>query len=80
MLYEWTKKLGQQHWHLESKAGTFCGMPMMGNNYDRVYTQDQKVPCAECLNSLKKRKLQPINVGTATRENWSSRVNPEDYY
>jgi len=46
--YEWTKKLGQQHWSIPNEHGTLCGMPMLGNNYARVYDQEDKTPCRSC--------------------------------
>jgi hypothetical protein len=46
--YEWTKKLGQQHWSIPSDNGTLCGMPMLGNNYARAYDQEDKTPCPTC--------------------------------
>ena len=44
--FEWTKKLGQQHWSIGD--GTLCGMPMLGNNYASVYDQEDKTPCPDC--------------------------------
>jgi len=43
MLYEWTKKLGQQHWSIPgSFEGTLCGMPMLGNNYAKHIDEEDK--------------------------------------
>ena len=46
--YEWTKKLGQQHWSMNGEHGTLCGMPMLGNNYARYYDEEDKTPCHSC--------------------------------
>jgi len=46
-IIEWTKKLGQQHWHLSGESTTFCGRPMLGNNYTHMDMSD-KTPCEEC--------------------------------
>jgi len=47
-LFEWTKKLGQQHFSVPGEHGTLCGMPMLGNNYARVYSDADKTPCPIC--------------------------------
>ena len=46
--YEWTKKLGQQHWSVHGEYGTLCGKPMLGNNYARDIYDEDKTPCPEC--------------------------------
>lgn len=48
-LYEWTKRLGQQHWSERGTSTTLCGMPMLGNNYAAHLTEEQKAPCEKCL-------------------------------
>jgi len=45
--FEWTKKLGQQHFSMGG-GETLCGMPMLGNNYAREYEQEDKTPCPTC--------------------------------
>ena len=49
--YEWTKKLGQQHWEhpYPDKSGTLCGKPMLGNNYARIIKKENKIPCENCV-------------------------------
>ena len=49
--FEWTKKLGQQHFSMGS-GSTLCGMPMLGNNYARVYGDGDKTPCPICEEAL----------------------------
>ena len=51
-LYEWTKKLGQQHFSVPGEHGTLCGMPMLGNNYARAYSDADKTPCPICEETL----------------------------
>ncbi len=51
-LYEWTKKLGQQHFHVPNTPTTLCGKPMLGNNYANAYGQQEKTPCPECEEEL----------------------------
>ena len=51
-LYEWTKKLGQQHFSVPGEHGTLCGMPMLGNNYARAYSDADKTPCPICEEAL----------------------------
>ena len=51
-LFEWTKKLGQQHFSVPGEHGTLCGMPMLGNNYARVYGDEDKPPCPICEEAL----------------------------
>ena len=53
-LNEWTKKLGQQHWQIRNEPTTLCGMPMLGNNYARVYDQEDKTPCPRCAEEKRK--------------------------
>ena len=45
--FEWTKRLGQQHFAMGG-GSTLCGMPMLGNNYARDYYEEDKVPCQDC--------------------------------
>ena len=56
-LNEWTKKLGQQHWNVRDEPTTLCGMPMLGNNYARVYDQEDKTPCPQCQNQIQMFRL-----------------------
>jgi len=56
-LYEWTKKLGQQHWQIPNEPTTLCGMPMLGNNYARVYNQEDKTPCPKCAHEAQLYRL-----------------------
>ena len=51
-LYERTKKLGQQHFSVPGEHGTLCGMPMLGNNYARAYSDADKTPCPICEEAL----------------------------
>ena len=51
-LHEWTKRLGQQHWQIPNEPTTLCGMPMLGNNYARHLTEDDKTPCPQCQNQI----------------------------
>jgi hypothetical protein len=51
-LHEWTKKLGQQHFSVPGEHGTLCGMPMLGNNYARAYSDMDKTPCPICEEAL----------------------------
>jgi|OM-RGC.v1.032269251 hypothetical protein len=51
-LNEWTKKLGQQHFNVPNEPTTLCGMPMLGNNYARVYSDTDKTPCPKCEEAL----------------------------
>jgi len=46
--YEWTKRLGQQHFAESGKNETLCGKPMLGNNYAKHLTDEEKTPCNEC--------------------------------
>jgi len=48
-LFEWTKRLGQQHWSRKGESATLCGKPMLGNNYADYLTQHQKIPCSKCI-------------------------------
>ena len=56
-VYEWTKRLGQQHWSKSSQNETLCGMPMLGNNYAKHIKDEDKNPCAEC------KALKELNNG-----------------
>ena len=47
-LFEWTKRLGQQHWSYPDASVTLCDMPMLGNNYSYSLANADKVPCAAC--------------------------------
>ena len=51
-LYKFTKRLGQQHWASGGECNTLCGMPMLGNNYDRLtlknYIVGELKECKEC--------------------------------
>ncbi len=49
---EWTKRLGQQHWHRSDESETLCGMPMLGNNYASHLSQQQKQPCGRCIDVI----------------------------
>jgi len=45
---DWVKKFGQ--WHLSDGNGkTFCGVPMLGNNYARHYPESERVKCDKCF-------------------------------
>jgi len=62
-LYEWTKKLGQQHFSVPGAHTTLCGMPMLGNNYARAYNQDDKTTCPGCEEEVSYRKsCQEMNI------------------
>jgi hypothetical protein len=52
---EWTKRLGQQHWHLvgNKRSETLCGKPMLGGNYIYLNAED-KTPCSECRDARKR--------------------------
>jgi len=50
--FEWTKRLGQQHWSRKDESTTLCGQPMLGNNYAQHLTQDQKKPCGRCIDVI----------------------------
>jgi len=57
-LYEWTKKLGQQHWSVPgSYSGTLCGMPMLGNNYAKHIDEEDKTPCPQCAHQAQLYRL-----------------------
>lgn len=57
-LYEWTKKLGQQHWSIPgSFEGTLCGMPMLGNNYAKHIDEEDKTPCPQCQQQVQMFRL-----------------------
>jgi len=49
-LYEWTKRLGQQHWYELGESETLCGRPMLGNNYAEAYIE--KKPCLDCATRM----------------------------
>ena len=51
-LNEWTKRLGQQHFSVHNQPHTLCGKPMLGNNYAKAYSQEDKTPCAECTENI----------------------------
>ena len=50
--YKYTKRLGQQHLAKSGTSNTLCGMPMLGNNYERDCLKDYIVgeikPCEDC--------------------------------
>ena len=55
---DWVKKLGQ--WHLSDGNGkTFCGVPMLGNNYARDIPESERVKCDRCFHFL---YLSPRNL------------------
>ncbi len=57
-LYEWTKKLGQQHWSIPGTyTGTLCGMPMLGNNYAKHIDEEDKTPCPQCAHQAQLYRL-----------------------
>tara|TARA_R100001244_G_scaffold112878_1_gene83545 strand:- start:2088 stop:2294 length:207 start_codon:yes stop_codon:yes gene_type:complete len=47
-VWEWTKRLGQQHWSFPGKYETLCGRPMLGNNYAKHVPDNEKTPCEDC--------------------------------
>ena len=47
-LFEWTKRLGQQHWSCPDASVTLCDMSMLGNNYSYSLADSDKVPCSTC--------------------------------
>lgn len=51
--FEWTKKLGQQHFVGRGKSETLCGMPMLGNNYANHLKKEEKTLCKECQEKMK---------------------------
>ena len=52
--FEWTKKLGQQHFSMGG-GSTLCGMPMLGNNYARdYYDEDNWVDNLEIIGFMRK--------------------------
>lgn len=51
-LYEWVKKLGQQHMARSSEPITLCGMSMLGNNYATVLDDKDKKLCEGCKKHL----------------------------
>ena len=55
--WEWTKRLGQRHWS-DGGSRTFCGMPMLGNNYARIIPDDQKKDCEKCLKAIEADKYR----------------------
>jgi len=50
--YEWTKRLGQQHWARGGDYVTLCGRPMLGNNYSSHIKDRYKTTCDECKQLL----------------------------
>jgi len=53
-LYEWVKKLGQQHLAWSSDTTTLCGMSMLGNNYAKALDDKDKKLCKDCKEHLAK--------------------------
>ena len=51
-VFEWTKRLGQQHWSRPNSGVTLCGKPMLGNNYAIGLAKEDKVPCDKCTESV----------------------------
>lgn len=49
-LYLWKKKIGDVH--ISGKNATYCGRPMLGNNYADQTTDE--VNCEECKSILEK--------------------------
>ena len=44
----WVKKLGQ--WHLSGGNGqTICGKPMLGNNYAKYISENEREKCPDCF-------------------------------
>ena len=44
--FYWTKRLGGRHISKTGSGRTYCGKPMLGNNYATV--RDDAEPCREC--------------------------------
>ena len=44
--YYWTKKIGPTHLFVENSSKTFCGIPMIGNNYP--IDPDNADYCPDC--------------------------------
>jgi len=55
-LYEWVKRLGQQHWSIAGSSVTMCGMPMLGNNYAKHLGNNNKKPCKDCQEQIQRNK------------------------
>ena len=54
-MYEYIKRLGQQHFAEDNASVTLCGKPMLGNNYagKLEYIVGEVTPCAECQEVIK---------------------------
>jgi len=48
-IYEFTRRIGQQHWAESGSNSTLCGMPMLSTNYAAHIKAKDKTPCPECL-------------------------------
>ncbi len=56
MFRVWTKRLGQRHYTRDGMNETFCGMPMLGNNYVDIISESEQKECCVCLKILKHEK------------------------
>jgi hypothetical protein len=48
----WIKRLGQTHLCGPSSSHTLCGMPMLGNNYEKVLPEAERKHCPDCAKAL----------------------------
>jgi hypothetical protein len=54
-LEDWVKRLGQWHFSQRGASETLCGQAMLGNNYARVLSVEEREPCVECHRIAKER-------------------------
>lgn len=48
-MYHFIKRLGQWHKAKNISSNTFCGMPMLGNNYKNIIFKEEREKCPKCF-------------------------------
>ena len=46
--FNWVKRIKQAHLSNNNDHSTLCSMPMLGNNYSKIYKKETWVKCPEC--------------------------------
>ena len=49
----WVKRLGQWHLYKSNSHITFCGKPMLGNNYTILIPKEHRKKCELCWKVVK---------------------------
>lgn len=66
-MVNWVKRLGQWHLAKDNASKTTCGMPMLGNNYDKNIAEGDRDKCEVCFNEATNKAKRDVERKSARK-------------